>query len=337
MYLFTSIFLIKVQGCDGAHSVTRKSLHINMVGNSTDAVWGVMDVYPRTNFPDIRKKVMIHSPLGNIIIIPREGGSLTRFYVELAAGTQASEVQLEDLQRATSSILQPYQIDFVETAWWSAYAIGQRLADKFTYKDRAFLTGDACHTHSPKAGQGMNVSLQDGHNIGWKLAAVLNGNAKPTLLETYVSERQKVAAELIAFDESWTKLFKTGNDAVTAQEVSERFIQAARYTAGLTSRYDDSAVIDNKRSAVGLGRNLKTGMRFPTTQVVRFCDAKQMQLARALPADGRWRLVVFGGCISNEGTFEALQKVCYFQIRESLANCGSSLMLWVAPMASCQT
>ncbi|KAF4546334.1 Phenol 2-monooxygenase [Lasiodiplodia theobromae] len=251
-----------VLGCDGAHSVTRKSLHINMVGNSTDAVWGVMDVYPRTNFPDIRKKVMIHSHLGNIIIIPREGGSLTRFYVELAAGTQASEVQLEDLQRATSSILQPYQIDFVDTAWWSAYAIGQRLADNFTYKNRVFLTGDACHTHSPKAGQGMNVSLQDGHNIGWKLAAVLNGNAKPTLLETYVSERQKVAAELIAFDESWTKLFKTGNDAVTAQEVSERFIQAARYTAGLTSR------------------NLKTGMRFPTTQVVRFCDAKPMQLAR---------------------------------------------------------
>ncbi|KAF9630473.1 hypothetical protein BFW01_g1035 [Lasiodiplodia theobromae] len=228
-----------VLGCDGAHSVTRKSLHINMVGNSTDAVWGVMDVYPRTNFPDIRKKVMIHSHLGNIIIIPREGGSLTRFYVELAAGTQASEVQLEDLQRATSSILQPYQIDFVDTAWWSAYAIGQRLADNFTYKNRVFLTGDACHTHSPKAGQGMNVSLQDGHNIGWKLAAVLNGNAKPTLLETYVSERQKVAAELIAFDESWTKLFKTGNDAVTAQELADTLGGSDGIVSNLTPKGAD--------------------------------------------------------------------------------------------------
>tara|TARA_R110002060_G_scaffold54401_2_gene65032 strand:+ start:230 stop:463 length:234 start_codon:yes stop_codon:yes gene_type:complete len=66
-------------------------------------------------------------------------------------------------------------MDFAETVWWSAYAIGQRLADHFSKDNRIFLTGDACHTHSPKAGQGMNVSLQDGFNIGWKLAAVLQG------------------------------------------------------------------------------------------------------------------------------------------------------------------
>lgn len=299
----------KKQGCDGAHSTIRKSLHINMIGKSTDVVWGVMDVYPRTNFPDIRKKVMVHSHHGNLMIIPREGGSLTRFYVELPPGVQANIVRLEELQRAVSLIIQPYDISFVDTIWWSAYAIGQRLADKFAYRNRVFLTGDACHTHSPKAGQGMNVSLQDGHNIGWKLGAVLRGHAQPKLLETYVSERYKVAAELIAFDEAWTKLFKTGNDSPTAQEVSERFIQAARYTAGLTSRYDNSAITDIRGSAVNLGRNVTVGMRFQTTQVIRFCDAKPMQLARALPADARWRLIIFPGSISNEGTFEALQKV----------------------------
>ncbi|KAK7707446.1 hypothetical protein SLS57_009316 [Botryosphaeria dothidea] len=242
-----------VLGCDGAHSTIRKSLHINMIGKSTDVVWGVMDVYPRTNFPDIRKKVMVHSHHGNLMIIPREGGSLTRFYVELPPGVQANIVRLEELQRAVSLIIQPYDISFVDTIWWSAYAIGQRLADKFAYRNRVFLTGDACHTHSPKAGQGMNVSLQDGHNIGWKLGAVLRGHAQPKLLETYVSERYKVAAELIAFDEAWTKLFKTGNDSPTAQE-----------------------------------------------------------LARALPADARWRLIIFPGSISNEGTFEALQKLADF-------------------------
>ena len=69
-----------------------------------------------------------------------------------------------------------------EVAWWSVYEIGQRLTDKFddvpaaevaTRLPRVFIAGDACHTHSPKAGQGMNVSMQDTFNLGWKLAAVL--------------------------------------------------------------------------------------------------------------------------------------------------------------------
>jgi hypothetical protein len=69
-----------------------------------------------------------------------------------------------------------------EVAWWSVYEIGQRLCDKFDdvpdedvaqRLPRVFIAGDACHTHSPKAGQGMNVSMQDGFNLGWKLASVL--------------------------------------------------------------------------------------------------------------------------------------------------------------------
>ena len=70
-------------------------------------------------------------------------------------------------------------------AWWSVYEIGQRLTDKFDGRSRkrgfdpalphVFICGDACHTHSPKAGQGMNVSMGDAFNLGWKLAAVLQG------------------------------------------------------------------------------------------------------------------------------------------------------------------
>lgn len=106
-------------------------------------------------------------------IIPREGGSLVRFYIQLPVGTVVKEVKLKDLHNQARQIFQPYNMEFAETVWWSAYAIGQRLADNFSKDNRIFLTGDACHTHSPKAGQGMNVSLQDGFNIGWKLAAVL--------------------------------------------------------------------------------------------------------------------------------------------------------------------
>ena len=71
---------------------------------------------------------------------------------------------------------------------------------------RVFIAGDACHTHSPKAGQGMNVSMQDAFNLGWKLAAVLRAVA-PQILRTYSGERQAVAKELIDFDREWARMF----------------------------------------------------------------------------------------------------------------------------------
>jgi phenol 2-monooxygenase len=283
-----------------------------MIGDSTDAVWGVMDIYPRTDFPDIRKKATLHSNAGNLLLIPREGGSLVRFYIELPHGTVAKDVRLEDLHSAARQIFQPYKLDFADTFWWSAYSIGQRLADHFSKDNRVFLTGDACHTHSPKAGQGMNVSLQDGYNIGWKLAAVLKGQASPELFRTYNIEREKVAADLIDFDRSFTKLFSMKVDhtnGATPKYFSEQFIKSRQYTAGLTARYDDSIITSAEHSKQELAENLKIGMRFPSSQVVRFCDAKEMQFAKALSADGRWRIVVFAGDLNNPVGTERLGKV----------------------------
>lgn len=131
-----------------------------MVGDTTDTVWGVMDIYPLTTFPDIRRKCTIHSSAGNLLIIPREGGELVRFYIQLPAGSHPKDVKLEDLQNTARQIFAPYQMEFAGTFWWSAYSIGQRLAEKFHKDERVFLTGDACHTHSPKAGQGYaNLSI----------------------------------------------------------------------------------------------------------------------------------------------------------------------------------
>jgi phenol 2-monooxygenase (NADPH) len=132
-----------------------------MIGDTTDAVWGVMDIFPLTNFPDIRKKAALRTKDGNLLIIPREGGSMVRFYIELPAGTIAKDVKLEDLQNSARKIFSQYTMDFAETFWWSAYSIGQRLADHFSKDNRVFLTGDACHTHRsvtpPKSPQQGNL------------------------------------------------------------------------------------------------------------------------------------------------------------------------------------
>ncbi|KAJ4355558.1 uncharacterized protein N0V89_003576 [Didymosphaeria variabile] len=299
-----------VLGCDGAHSIVRKSLGYEMIGDTTDTVWGVMDIYPQTNFPDIRRKSTIHSSSGNILIIPREGGSLVRFYIQLPPGSRAKDVKLEDLQNTAKKIFAPYHMNFADTFWWSAYSIGQRIADNFHKDYRVFLTGDACHTHSPKAGQGMNVSLQDGYNLGWKLASVLRGISPQSLLRTYVLERTKTAADLIAFDRVFSKKFSSKEER--PGEFAEYFVKSGRYTAGFTAQYEDSELTDSKGSRQTLAKNCAVGMRFPSAQVIRFCDCKAMQLQRVLQSNGRWRVVVFAGNINKSDYRLRLEKLAQF-------------------------
>ncbi|KAF4625410.1 hypothetical protein G7Y89_g12755 [Cudoniella acicularis] len=297
-----------VLGCDGAHSTVRRSLGYKMVGDSTDAVWGVMDIHPVTDFPDIRKKAILRTASTAVLIIPREGGSLVRFYIELSHGTTPSEVTLKNLQSAAQEAFHPYKLEFPATIWWSAYYIGQRHADFFSKDNRVFLTGDACHTHSPKAGQGMNTSLQDGYNIGWKLAAVLRKQVSPNLLRTYNLEREVVAIDLIKFD----RKFAAALSAKSKEDFADFFVKSGRYTAGLTKRYDQSEITNISGSTASLARGLDVGMRFPSTQVVRFCDAKPVQLAQALPADGRWRIVAFPGDIQAAETIPRLEKLASY-------------------------
>jgi phenol 2-monooxygenase len=311
------------QGCDGAHSTVRKSLDYQMLGDTSDTIWGVMDIYPQTSFPDIRRKCTIHSSAGNLIIIPREGGQLARFYIQLPAGTHPKQVTLEDLQNTTRKIFAPYTMEFADVFWWSAYSIGQRLAEQFHKDYRVFLTGDACHTHSPKAGQGMNVSLQDGYNIGWKLGSVLSGISPASVLHTYVGERSKTAADLIEFDKILAEMFS--RKETHPGEFSEYFVKSGRYMAGFTATYEDAPVTsrDGEKSR-GVAKGVVVGMRFPSAQVIRVCDCKAMPLQRVLQSDGRWRIVVFGGDINNPEHKMKIVQVLYAPSVNLLANKRSS-------------
>src|SRR5438874_10541233 len=249
-----------VVGCDGARSTVRKSIGRELRGDSANHAWGVMDVLAVTDFPDIRFKSLIQSASdGSILVIPREGGYLDRLYVELAnldAGERvaARNITSDDLIAKARRILNPHTLDVKEIAWWSVYEIGQRLTDKFDdvpeeaveeRLPRVFIAGDACHTHSPNAGQGMNVSMQDGFNLGWKLAAVVRGLAAPELLRTYSDERRAVAQELIEFDRKLAAMFSAppnhpmnpDSDGVDPAELQRYLTQHLRFTAGTETRY----------------------------------------------------------------------------------------------------
>ena len=303
-----------VVGCDGARSSTRAAIGRELVGDATNQTWGVMDVLPVTDFPDIRIKCAIHSAhQGNILVIPREGGHLVRFYVELdnirdKEMLDGRSVTPEKLVEVTNRILHPYRVEIRDVGWWSVYEIGQRLCDKFddvpaaelaTRVPRVFIAGDACHTHSAKAGQGMNVSMNDTWNLGWKLGAVLRGTAVPELLHTYSAERQQIAAQLIEFDREFSAMLSahpsgSGDDAngVDPEEFQRYFVAQGRFTAGTATRYGPS-MITAEPVFQHLATGFPVGMRFHSAPVVRLADARPVHLGHVARADGAWRMYVF--------------------------------------------
>jgi phenol 2-monooxygenase (NADPH) len=314
-----------VVGCDGARSAVRNSIGRTLHGDSANHAWGVMDVLVVTDFPDIRFKSLIQSESdGSIIVIPREGGYLVRLYIELDkldAGERISHrtITSDDLIAAARRILRPHSFDVKEVAWWSVYEIGQRLCDKFDdvpeadvakRLPRVFIAGDACHTHSPKAGQGMNVSMQDGFNLGWKLMSVLRGRCAPGLLHTYSAERQAIAKQLIDFDREWAALLasSTGFDAAETQRY---FVRHGRYTAGTAAHYSPS-ILTGEATHQHLAEGLTIGMRFHSAPVIRLADAKPVHLGHAVKADGRWRIFAFAGAEDPAAPNSRIQALCDF-------------------------
>ncbi|MFC0240785.1 FAD-binding monooxygenase [Rhodopseudomonas telluris] len=316
-----------VVGCDGARSAVRGAIGRQLRGDSANHAWGVMDVLAVTDFPDIRCKALIQSAEhGSLLIIPREGGYLVRLYVELTRLDAAERVAnrklgLDDLVAKAQRILHPYRLDVKEVPWWSIYEIGQRLTDKFddvaedqiaTRLPRVFIAGDACHTHSPKAGQGMNVSMQDAFNLGWKLAAVLRGRATPALLHSYSAERRAVAKELIDFDREWAALLASAkHDGARADpaETQRYFVQHGRYTAGTATHYAPS-LLTGRDAYQHLATGLKVGTRFHSAPVIRLADAKPLQLGHVARADGRFRLYIFANADDPGDPGSAIHRLC---------------------------
>jgi len=324
-----------VVGCDGARSIVRKSIGRELHGDSANHAWGVMDVLAATDFPDIRFKSLIQSAKdGSLLIIPREGGYMVRLYVELAkldVGERVANrnITADDVIAKARRILKPHTLDVKEIAWWSVYEIGQRLTDKFddvpeaeiaTRLPRIFIAGDACHTHSPKAGQGMNVSMQDAFNLGWKLAAVLRKQCAPSLLHSYSAERQAVAKELIDFDREWAGILASAAKAggADAAKTQDYFVRHGRYTAGTATHYRPS-VLTGAATHQHLAEGFVIGKRFHSAPVIRLGDAKPVHLGHAGQADGRFRVYAFSPAEDPAAAGSAIHALCSFlsEARES--------------------
>ncbi|MCK8675395.1 FAD-dependent monooxygenase [Rhodococcus sp. HM1] len=295
-------------GADGAHSRVRRSIGCRFEGHSANHAWGVIDALADTDFPDIRLLSTIQSSTdGNMMVIPREGGFLFRLYVDLgevpdqASGVRATPV--ETVIAKANKILHPYSINVKQVAWFSVYEVGHRLAEQFddTLRDhtgdprppRVFILGDACHTHSAKGGQGMNVSLQDGFNLGWKLGHVLDGRAPESLLSTYDAERKAIAKNLIDFDKAWAAMIaKRADELDDVAEVPTFFRSTEEFRTGFRTEYPPSMIV-GQATYQDLAKGFPIGQRFASARVSRVADTNPVHLGHHARADGRWRIYLF--------------------------------------------
>lgn len=298
-------------GCDGAHSKVRKAISgAVMEGEPSRAVWGVLDGVVETDFPDLWSKVVIHSEArGTILCIPREQ-NMTRLYIEVKSSLDVSvpetrQVTQEYVMQRAREIIAPYTLNWSSVEWFSNYKVGQRVASTFvdsTELPAVFIAGDAGHTHSPKAAQGMNTSMHDTFNLSWKLNLAIRKLARSSLLQTYQDERRKIAVDLITFDFEHAAAFEDGDDNALA----ENFCKNTDFISGIGARYDvnclNEAIIDGSlRSS-----NLRPGSLLTPGQATRYIDANPIQLTLDIPLSSQFRIYFVVGDIQPSLAFLSL-------------------------------
>lgn len=307
-------------GGEGARSFIREQLGIGITHKDPIAhVWGVMDGVVKTDFPDIKMKCTIHSEHGSVMVIPREN-RMVRLYIQIASSTDPDwnprkTATAEEVQTSAKRILQPYSIEWETVEWYSVYPIGQGISDKYTLDHRVFLGGDACHTHSPKAGQGMNAAFLDAQNLAWKIHAVEAGFADRELLKTYEPERKEVAENLLSFDNKYAKLFSERLPAAKEvqaasshvdghpedSEFIKTFKESCEFTSGYGVAYGPNALNWSPSHPAQShlihpkGIKLRTGRIMANADVTRVVDANVVHLEQEIPWNGSFRIYIFAG------------------------------------------
>jgi phenol 2-monooxygenase len=141
----------------------------------------------------------------------------------------------------------------------------------------------------------MNVSMQDGWNIGWKLGHVLDGRAPESLLATYSAERQEIAQNLIDFDREWSTLMARKPSEITdPTDLATYYLATAEFPSGFMTQYT-SSMITGSDAHQALAAGFPIGKRFKSAEVVRVGDGNAIHLGHHAKADGRWRVYAFAG------------------------------------------
>ncbi|VDB88511.1 unnamed protein product [Peniophora sp. CBMAI 1063] len=322
-----TVFARYVLACDGGKSQVRRwaaPLGVSLKGEALSVTWCVLDaVGINSDFPDLERLSVIRSDKGIVLIIPREpinGKPAARFDIQLEKSRD--EVGAEDITHMIKEIFKPFRLDWDEVNWWSSYDVGQRLINQYDVDNKVFFIGDACHTHSPRAGLGLNTALLEAHNLGWKLALVLKKLAGQELLATYASERYAVAEYLVNMDRELVGLYagleNQNMKDFSSRDVGEwlerlRLFQTANfsYQAGASIVYEPSVIVrtaSGKVDPLEVGKpGIPAGSRTRPARVTRLSDSNPVNAQPAF--DGRFAIYVMAGNLEVPTTLDKLKEL----------------------------
>ncbi|MCX4669452.1 FAD-dependent oxidoreductase [Streptomyces sp. NBC_01381] len=182
---------------DGGRSTVRAALGIGMTGETVDPhPILVADVrIPALDRDNWHMFAPTADGTGFLAICPLPGTQDFQLTAQFTDGT-APDTSLDGVRAVVAARTHLAADDVTEVRWASDFRPRAAMANRFR-DGRVFLAGDAAHVHSPAGGQGLNTSVQDAYNLGWKLGAVLRGGAPEALLDTYEEERLPNAAQML--------------------------------------------------------------------------------------------------------------------------------------------
>ena len=302
-----------VVGCEGSDSITRTAMAIEFPGQR----------YPGKEFLQADANVRWTYPHGYGYQFLTEDYALLLFAYDTKGHYRiicARDDQdpdnhapptLEEVQELVRKVADPCA-DVVEPNWFNRFRSGHRLAVNFRV-GRCFLAGDAGHVHVPIGGQGMNYGMHDAFNLGWKLAAVAKGEAKPALLDSYMTERHTADEALIKATDFGFHMMVQPNAAaklaiqyvmpsVIGTDLAQNRIK--NLLGEMNVEYRASALSEDQGGSHGPG----AGDRAPDAVVVRMPGRETATIFDVLRGT-KWTLLLFAGTTPSVNDIEALERI----------------------------
>jgi bifunctional hydroxylase/dehydrase len=239
IHLLRSEYLV---GCDGGRSLLRRAAGFDFPGTASTMEMFLADVRGVTLEPRMIGETL---PGGMVMVGPLPGGVTRLIVCERGRPPRRREEPpaWEEIAAAWQRLTGD-DIGHAEPVWLSAFGDAARQVTQYR-RGRILLAGDAAHIHLPAGGQGMNTSIQDAVNLGWKLGAVLAGRAPAALLDTYHDERHPVGQRLLMNTRAQGLLFLSGGEVQPLRDVLTELIaypdvsrHFAAMVSGLEVRYD---------------------------------------------------------------------------------------------------
>ena len=204
-----------VVGCDGAHSRVRDHAGIAFAGAAYPRTFVLADLHADGLDPGAVHVFL--SAAGMLFFFPLGRPAPWRLLGMQPAGTGPASDRPPDLAhlQGLADLYTSGRVRLSDPVWTTWFRLHHRHATHYR-AGRVFLAGDAAHIHSPAGAQGMNTGIQDAVNLGWKLALVSGGHARPALLDTYEAERRPVGRNVLRLTDRASTVATSTNPLVRA-------------------------------------------------------------------------------------------------------------------------